>query len=38
VDEGETARQRDAIRRARGWRQTPTVQWHEPTPLARAAE
>lgn len=38
VDAAATARQREEIRRARGWTETPKVQWHEPELLRRAAE
>jgi N-methylhydantoinase B len=38
VDASATARRREAMRRARGWREVPKVQWHDPQPLARAAE
>jgi N-methylhydantoinase B len=38
VDAAATARQREAIRQARGWSAVPKVQWHEPEPLRRAAE
>jgi N-methylhydantoinase B len=38
VDGEATARRRDEIRRARGWTETPKVQWQDPQPLRRAAE
>src|SRR5918993_4454895 len=38
VDAAATARRREEIRRARGWTETPKVQWHEPELLRRAAE
>jgi N-methylhydantoinase B len=38
VDEKATAVRRAEIRRVRGWRQVPKVQWHDPVALARAAE
>jgi N-methylhydantoinase B len=38
VDAAATARRREEIRRARGWAETPKVQWHEPDLLRRAAE
>jgi N-methylhydantoinase B len=38
VDAVATARQREAIRQARGWTAVPKVQWRDPEPLRRAAE
>jgi N-methylhydantoinase B len=38
VDAAATARRREDIRRARGWTETPKVQWQEPPLLRRAAE
>ena len=38
VDAAETRRKREEMRRARGWREVPKVQWHDPPTLARAAE
>jgi N-methylhydantoinase B len=38
VDAGATASRRAAMRRARGWKETPKVQWHDPPTLAAAAE
>jgi N-methylhydantoinase B len=32
VDEAATKRRRGEMRRARGWREVPAVQWHEPLP------
>ncbi|HTS92847.1 MAG TPA: hydantoinase B/oxoprolinase family protein [Stellaceae bacterium] len=38
VDLAQTQRRREEMRRARGWREVPKVQWHDPPTLARAAE
>jgi N-methylhydantoinase B len=38
VDAAATARARDAIRKARGWREVPKVQRHDPPVLSQAAE
>jgi N-methylhydantoinase B len=38
VDATATARAREAIRKARGWRDVPKVQRHDPAALAQAAE
>ena len=38
VDAGATASRREAMRRARGWKETPKVQWQDPPTLAAAAE
>ena len=38
VDAAATARRRDEIRKARAWTEIPKVQWHDPAPMARAAE
>jgi len=38
VDMAATARRREEIRRVRGWREVPKVQWQDPPRLARAAE
>jgi N-methylhydantoinase B len=32
IDEAATKRRREAMRAARGWREVPTVQWHDPLP------
>jgi N-methylhydantoinase B len=37
IDAKATARARSEIRAARGWREVPKVQWHDPLPLKRAA-
>jgi N-methylhydantoinase B len=37
VDEAATARRREEIRKARGWREVPKVQWHDPLPAAGSA-
>src|SRR4051812_46500169 len=38
IDQAATARRREEIRKARDWEAVPKVQWHDPVPLARAAE
>jgi hypothetical protein len=38
VDEPATKRRREELRKRRGWRATPKVQWLDPIPSARAAE
>ena len=38
VDTEATERRRAEIAKARGWTEPPKVQWHDPAPLARAAE
>jgi len=38
VDRAATKRRHDEIRTARAWDAVPKVQWHDPVPLARAAE
>jgi N-methylhydantoinase B len=38
VDEAATKTLRAEIAVARGWREVPKVQWHEPATLAQAAE
>jgi N-methylhydantoinase B len=38
VDAAATTKRRSEIRAARGWRETPRVQWHDPVPYPRAAE
>ena len=38
VEEAATEKLRAEIRSARGWREMPKVQWHEPAALSRAAE
>ena len=38
VDTAATEARRAEIAKARGWTETPKVQWHDPAPLARAAE
>jgi len=38
VDEAATRKLRTEIAAARGWRETPKVQWHEPASLTQAAE
>ncbi len=38
VDAAATTKQRAAIRAARGWREVPKVQWHDPLPSARAVD
>jgi N-methylhydantoinase B len=37
VDPAATAKRRAEIRAARGWREVPKVQWHDPVPLKHAA-
>ena len=38
VDTAATSKRRDEIRKARAWDTVPKVQWHDPAPMARAAE
>jgi N-methylhydantoinase B len=38
VDTAATERRRVEMAKARGWTEPPKVQWHDPVPLARAAE
>jgi N-methylhydantoinase B len=38
VDAAATEKRRDEIRRARGWREVPKVQRHDPVALSQAAE
>jgi N-methylhydantoinase B len=38
VDAAATEKRREEMRRARGWREVPKVQWHDPPMMARAAE
>jgi len=38
VDAAATQRRRAEIRKRRGWREVPKVQWHEPELQRRAAE
>ncbi|HWP15844.1 MAG TPA: hypothetical protein VNM46_09475, partial [Xanthobacteraceae bacterium] len=38
IDMEKTKATRQNMRIARGWREVPKVQWHEPAPLTEAAE
>jgi N-methylhydantoinase B len=38
VDDAATQKLRAEMRAARGWREVPKVQWHEPATLTQAAE
>jgi N-methylhydantoinase B len=38
VDTAATEQRRAGIAKARGWTETPKVQWHDPAPLPQAAE